>query len=332
MALCAALLGGIAFSGSNAAWQIYALAGLSSFFSAFDLPARQSLVPSLVPPEALTNAFSLHATLFQAGSILGPAIAGIVIGHYGIAWTYWLNALSFGAVIIALLQISFRPTPAAAAAAKQAVISRTAILEGLKFVIRTPIILSSMLLDFFATFFSSATALLPIYAKDILHVGAYGYGWLYASAAIGALISGGLLSLMPEIRKQGNALLISVFIYGVATVAFGTSHQFWFAFVMLAITGAADTVSMIIRNTLRQLHTPDYLRGRMVSINMIFFMGGPQLGELEAGVVAARFGAPLSVISGGLGCILSVAFVAWQWPSLWNYEQREETATISVVD
>jgi len=157
-------------------------------------------------------------------------------------------------------------------------------------------------------------------------VGAFGYGWLYASAAIGALITGTWMSLMPTIGKQGKTLLISVFIYGLATVAFGFSRSFWIAFAALALTGAADTVSMIIRNTLRQLHTPDQLRGRMVSINMIFFMGGPQLGELEAGVLASWFGAPFSVGSGGIGCIIAVACVAWRWPLLWRYESFSREA------
>ncbi len=318
MAVCAAIIGLLAFVGAKSLWPVYLLAALSASFGAFDLPARQALIPSLVPPEDLPNAFSLHATVFQGASILGPGIAGIVIAHFGIAWAFWLNALSFIAVIVALVKISYRPVPGAED--KLPKIGRVAIEEGLQFVRRTPIILSSMLLDFFATFFSSATALLPIYAKDILHVGVFGYGWLFAAAAAGALITGIFMSLMPTIGKQGKTLLISVVIYGLATVVFGFSKSFWFAFTALALTGAADTVSMIIRNTLRQLHTPDQLRGRMVSINMIFFMGGPQLGELEAGVLASWFGAPFSVVSGGIGCIIAVACVAWRWPLLWRYE------------
>jgi MFS family permease len=321
MALCAALLGLIAFSGSKHVWEIYLLAGLSSSFGAFDLPARQSLVPSLVPKEALANAFSLHATLFQAGSIVGPALSGIVIAKFGIAWAYWLNGISFVAVITALLQISYRR---ASSSEEPTVLNKKAIADGLQFVRKTPIIISSMLLDFFATFFSSAMALLPIYAKDILHVGPQGYGWLYAAAAIGALLTGAFMSMMTSIARQGKFLLVSVLIYGLATIAFGVSQTFWFAFAALALTGAADTVSMIIRNTIRQLNTPESLRGRMVSINMIFFMGGPQLGELEAGLVASWRGAPFSVITGGIGAAISVIFVMWRWPALWNYEESPQ--------
>jgi len=320
MAICAMSLGLIAFSGSKSIWAIYVLAALSSSFSAFDLPARQSLMPSLIPKEALANAFSLQATIFEAGSIIGPALSGIVIAKLGIAWAYWLNGISFLAVIVALLQISYRRP---ASVEEQPVFSKKAIEEGLQFVRSTPIIISSMLLDFFATFFSSATALLPIYAKDILHVGPQGYGWLYAAAAIGALATGAFMSLRSAFEHQGKYLLSSVFIYGLATIAFGFSKTFWFAFAALALTGSADTVSMIIRNTIRQLNTPEFLRGRMVSINMIFFMGGPQLGELEAGLIASWWGAPFSVITGGIGAALSVFFVAWKWPALWNYGEKD---------
>jgi len=321
MAVCAFLLGLLAFLGVKAVWPIYALAALAAAFGAFDLPARQSLVPSLVPREDLPNAFSVNATMFQAASILGPAVAGVVIGQAGLHWAYWFNAVSFLAVILAVLAMETRST---VAKEDRPQVNLSAALEGLRFVRSTPIILSSMFLDFFATFFSSATALLPIYAKDILHVGPQGYGWLYASAAVGALVAAVGLTFVRTIPKHGPVLLIAVFIYGFATVLFGLSTTFWLAFVALALTGAADTVSMIIRNAIRQLHTPDHVRGRMVSVNQIFFMGGPQLGELEAGLVAGWFGAPISVITGGIGCLIATAWVARKWPVLWHYDQKVE--------
>ncbi len=318
MATCAFLLGLLAFIGVKAVWPIYVLAALASAFGAFDLPARQSLIPSLVPREDLPNAFSVNATMFQAASILGPAVAGVVIGQAGLHWAYWFNAASFIAVILALLGMKARPT-VAKEDRPQATLS--AALEGLRFVRNTPIILSSMLLDFFATFFSSATALLPIYAKDILQVGPQGYGWLYAASAVGAVVTAVVLSFVHRIPKQGAVLITSVMIYGLATILFGLSATFWLAFAALALTGAADTVSMVIRNTARQLNTPDHVRGRMVSVNQIFFMGGPQLGELEAGLVAGWFGAPISVISGGIGCLIATLWVARKWPMLWRYDQ-----------
>jgi MFS family permease len=177
-----------------------------------------------------------------------------------------------------------------------------------------------MLLDFFATFFSSATALLPIFAQDILRVGARGYGWLYAAPAVGAMAtSAAMVPLVERIERRGAWLLWAIAGYGLATVVFGVSGSFWITFACLAMTGATDTISMVIRNIIRQLETPDRLRGRMTGVNMVFFMGGPQLGELEAGLVANWFGAPFSVITGGLGCLVATAWVAASTPALRRY-------------
>jgi MFS family permease len=179
-----------------------------------------------------------------------------------------------------------------------------------------------MLLDFFATFFSSATALLPIFAQDVLHVGARGYGWLYAAPAVGAVVASAVMVRAVDwIEWRGIVLLASVGVYGAATVGFGLSRLFWVSFACLAMTGVADTVSMIFRNLIRQLETPDRLRGRMVGVNMVFFMGGPQLGELEAGLVANAFGPAISVVSGGLGCLVATAWIASRVPSLRAYRR-----------
>src|SRR4051812_35397396 len=200
--------------------------------------------------------------------------------------------------------------------------SVAAALEGLRFVFRAPLIRSTMLLDFFATFFSSATALLPIFAQDVLHVGARGYGWLYAAPAAGALLASGVMVRAVElIERRGQVLVAAVAAYGVATVAFGLSTTFWLTFGCLALTGAADTVSMVFRNLIRQMETPDHLRGRMTGVNMIFFMGGPQLGELEAGLVANWLGPVVSVVTGGMGCLIATGWVAATTPALRGYRK-----------
>jgi MFS family permease len=181
---------------------------------------------------------------------------------------------------------------------------------------------STMLLDFFATFFSSATALLPIFAQDILHVGARGYGWLYAAPAAGALVASvAMVRLVDDIERRGLTLLWAVAVYGAATVVFGVSTSFWLTFACLAVTGAADTVGMVFRNIVRQLETPDHLRGRMTGVNMVFFMGGPQLGELEAGLMANWFGAVVSVVTGGVGSLLATGWIAAATPSLRGYRK-----------
>jgi len=205
-------------------------------------------------------------------------------------------------------------------------VSLRAAREGLRFVFRSPLIRSTMLLDFFATFFSSATALLPIFAQDILQVGAKGYGWLYAAPAVGAMVtSAALVPLVDRIEQRGQTLLWAIGGYGLATVVFGISRSFWVTFACLMLTGATDTVSMVIRNIIRQLETPDRLRGRMMGVNMVFFQGGPQLGELEAGAVANWLGAPFSVISGGIGCLMATAWVAGSTPVLRRYRRPQLT-------
>jgi len=298
---------------------VYALAALSSAVGAFDLPARQSLVPSLVPREDLPNAISLNTIMQQSSQVLGPALGGIVIATTNVGWAYVFNAISFLAVIIALLMMRGVPSRPEKSTEKDDV-SLHAALEGLRFVFRSPLIRSTMLLDFFATFFSSATALLPIFAQDILKVGARGYGSLYAAPAVGAvMMSAAMVFLTTRIVRRGPVLLWFVGLYGLATVLFGISRSFWLTFAALAMTGMADTVSTVIRNIIRQLETPDRLRGRMVGVNMIFFIGGPQMGEMEAGAVANWLGAPFSVISGGLGCVIAVAWVAFATPELRQY-------------
>ena len=317
MAVSAALLSWVAFAGVRAVWPIYALAAVGAAFGTFDNPARQALIPTLVPVEDLPNAISLNAIMFQTASVVGPAAGGVLIGGLGIGWAYAFNAVSFLCVIAAVLlmrDVSGNPEGSAGR------ISLAAAIEGLRFVFKTPLIRSTMLLDFFATFFASATALLPIFAQDILHVGARGYGVLSAAPSVGAILASlAMVRLVDRIERRGSVLLWAIAFYGLATVVFGFSRLFVLSFVCLAITGAADTVSMVIRNLVRQLVTPDHIRGRMTSVNMIFFMGGPQLGELEAGLVANAWGPVVSVATGGLGCLLVTALVATRTPQLRDY-------------
>lgn len=321
--------------GVRTLWPIYALAAIGAAVGAFDLPARHALVPTLVPREHLPNAISLNAIMLQAASVVGPSVGGLVIAAGGVGWAYLINAVSFGCVIVALLMMRDVPARATrvadpdgerAGAGAADGVSLHAAREGLRFVFGSPLIRSTMLLDFFATFFSSATALLPIFAQDVLHVGARGYGWLYAAPACGALMmSAAMVPLTERIDRRGPTLVWAVAGYGLATVVFGLSRSFWLTFACLALTGATDTVSIVIRNIVRQIETPDRLRGRMAGVNMVFFMGGPQLGELEAGLVANWLGAPFSVVSGGLGCLVATAWVAVTTPTLMRYRRGSDT-------
>jgi MFS family permease len=330
MALSALALALLTLSGHIDLWHIYLLTAIQALAVAFDTPARQSLVPNLVPSRDLPNAFSMNSIAYQTGSIVGPAFSGLAIAYLGQASAYLLNAVSYMAVIVALImmgQVKQQIQPE-----HHAPVSLEAISEGVRFILGHPIILSTMILDFFATFFSSANTLMPIFARDILHVGVVEYGWLSSAQSIGAVTAALILSQYNEIRRQGPIFLVAVVLFGMATISFGLSTTFVAAMLALVIVGAADSVSTIIRNTIRQLQTPDYIRGRMVSVNQIFFMGGPQLGEVEAGTVAQFFGAPLAVISGGIGCILAVGWVVWRWPQLRRYNGDEPILAGATAD
>ncbi len=320
----AATLAWLTFRGAITLWQLYALTALQATAAAFDIPARQALVPNLVPAKDLPNAFSLSSIAFQVGAIVGPALGGWTIAVWGQAYPYLINALSYGAVLLAIWRIG--PVAQQRIQTRRALLDLPAIREGWMFILSQPLIFASMLLDFFATFFSSANTLMPIVARDILGVGEIEYGWLSSAQAIGAVSAALTVSQMGEVRRQGPLFLLSVISFGLATVLFGLARVFWLAMLALILVGAADAVSTIIRNTIRQLLTPDHLRGRMVSVNQIFFLGGPQLGEVEAGVVAQLFGAPFAIVSGGIGCLLAVFWVVRRWPQLWAYDRVEPMA------
>lgn len=294
---------------------IYAISAGAAAITAFDEPARQSLVPHLVPRKHLTNAVSLNTLLWYTGTIIGPGLAGLLIASIGTGWVYAVDAVSFSGVIVALVMMDYRGQKTTGLRG----VGWSALKEGVRFTRHTPLIWSTMLLDFFATFFSSARTMLPIVAGDILGMGVQGYGLLATAQPVGAVLAGAVVAYRKDIRRQGTVLLVSVAVYGLATALFGLSQWAVLSYVLFALTGAGDTVSTVIRGTLRQLLTPDHLRGRMTSVNMVFFMGGPQLGELEAGVVAAAMGVPFAIVTGGIATVLLTIWVAWKYPSLRKY-------------
>jgi MFS family permease len=297
---------------------IYGLAALGGVASAFDPPARQALLTQLVPVDALPNALSLYMTTYQIAAVSGPALGGALLAWKGVEPIYLLDVLSYFAVVVALLAMEHKaPTRGLSQ------MSAAAALEGLRFLRRSPIILSTMLLDFVATFLAGSLLLLPFFADQLLQVGPRGLGLLYAAQPLGATVAGAALSVLPTIKRQGFAIVVSVALYGAAIVVFGLSSWFPLSLFALAASGAADTVSAVMRQTVRQLLTPDELRGRMTSVNMMFFIGGPQLGEVEAGVVAKLAGVRLSVWSGGALCVLAAIAAAAIVPSLRTYEQGD---------
>ena len=319
MAIFSLILAFTTSNGSVTAPIIYLMIAANSLAGVFDTPARQSIIPLLVPKQQFVNAVSLMTTMWHTAIVLGPTVSGFIIASFGVVSVYIFNALTFSVSIAALLLMK----KGGREAATRSSFSLSAVVDGLRFVFKTPLMYSSMLLDFFATFFSSATVLLPIFAKDILQVGPQGLGVLYAAPSLGAISGGLLISSFSKVHKQGKLLISGVLLYGLATFLFGFTRHFSLSLIILYFTGLGDVISTIIRNTIRQLSTPDHLRGRMVSVNMIFFMGGPQLGEVEAGLLAAAVGTPLSVSIGGLGTIIVTLLIAYFVPKLRKYQGNE---------
>ena len=338
MAVVTGVLALLTLRGQDSVWLLYATYALLGAASAFDNPARQSLVPRLVPTVDLPAAITLNLTAMQAAQIGGPAFAGFLIARltgpaaasavsadaHSLGWIYAANAVSYLGVVIALATLRASGEVALPASGQHEGVVASA-REGLRFVFRTPLLVWTMGLDFVATFFSGALSLLPIVADEVLGVGAVGYGWLVAAPAAGALLGSLFTSVRVLPRRQGRVLLWAVAGYGASTIVFGLSRSFLLTFLALATSGLADLVSTVIRHTLRQLLTPDALRGRMTSVAMIFFMGGPQLGEMEAGLVASFFvsqivGVTVSIVSGGVLTTLAVIAVAMRSRALRDYE------------
>ena len=322
LGLVALILGLHPAQGAISLWMLFGLVAVQSVAVAFDVPARQALIPSLVSREDLASAYSLTSIASKVGGILGPAISGLVIAYLGLQWAYWINGISYLAVIAALIAMGDIET---IIEKKPFEIQSTFldIREGIEFIKNSPIIFSAMILDFFGSFFSSANTLLPFVAMDILHVGPIQYGWLSASQSIGTMLVGLYLSQKHNLSRQGLLISVSVAAFGLVTILFGVSTSFWLTMLALILIGAFDGLSTIIRNTVRQLLTPDAMRGRMMSITQIFFKGGPQLGEVESGLAAQLFGVPFAIISGGVGCVLAALFVVKKFPQLWKYNGDE---------
>lgn len=308
--------------GRTSIWMLFALVAVQAVASTFDVPARQALIPSLVPKEDLPSAYSLTTIAAKVGGILGASISGLVIAYMGIQWAYWLNGVSYLAVVIALIAMGN-----VRSVIENKPFNRrqtfTDIRAGFKFMKESPVILSVMIVDFFGTFFSSAKTLLPFVATDILKVGAVEYGWLSAAQSMGTLMTGLYLSQKRKLRRQGLLIASSVTAFGMATVLFGLSKVFWLTMLALFLIGVFDGFSSIIRNTVRQLLTPDEMRGRMMSIMQISTKGGPQLGEMESGLAAQLLGVPLAIVTGGIGCIIAAWAVVRKFPILLKFDGAE---------
>ncbi len=293
---------------------LYALAALIAAAHSFEQPARIALLPALVPRELFPRAVTISSTNQALAFATGPAIGGLVIASSGIATAY-LTYL----VLVALAFVCVLLLRSGGGSGTRNPVTIAAVREGLSFVWKQPVILGCMSLDMFAVIFGGATALLPVYAKEILKVGPSGYGMLTSSLEVGALAMSVALMLRKPIQRQGRALLGAVFVFGLATIVFGLSRSFPLSLVAYMVVGMADQVSVVMRSTAVQMSTPDALRGRVSAVSMLFIGASNQLGAAESGFVAAATNATFSVVSGGIGCLVTLALVAYYVPGLRAY-------------
>ncbi len=292
---------------------IFVVVLIAASVSAFEFPTRQAIIPGLVRREEMADALSLSMVMMQLTFIIGPTAGGFAIAWIGVANTYWFDVISYFVVIGSLLLMVVPRIPAE----KRAQASIGALVDGMKFLRAHPVILAVLSLDFFATFFGSPRALLPIYASDILHIGPQGLGILMAATPIGAVALAPFTGLIGRISRQGLGVVLAIIVWGLCITAFGLSPTpLWLGVLFLAGAGAADMVSMILRGLVIQLTTPDEFRGRISAVNAMFVIGGPMLGQFESGLVAGLFTPEFSVVSGGLACIFATLAIVALVPSL----------------
>lgn len=314
--VCAALLLTFTVRGSTATWPVFAAMVLFGIARAFAMPTGQALLPNLVPPEDFGRAVALTSSTFQIATIVGPALGGVLylVGPafvYGTVGVILLIALVLMNGVKGGAHKTREPEPA----------TWHTLLSGLRFVRSRPVVLGAISLDLFAVLFGGATALLPIYASDILKVGPSGLGLLRTAPGVGASVCAIALAIAPVTRRVGLWMFAGVAVFGLATIVFGTTTNFWIALLALAALGAGDMVSVYIRHLLVQLETPDAIRGRVSAVNAVFIGASNELGEFESGLTAKWFGTVRAVVVGGIATV-AVA-IAWSrlFPMLWRMDR-----------
>ncbi|MEO6870613.1 MAG: MFS transporter [Chthoniobacterales bacterium] len=289
----------------------YVVMLLSGSARTFGWAARASFFPTLMPRDDFANAVTWNSSMFQIASVVGPALAGLLIVRLGFPFIYALDACC--ALVFFLLALPIKKVRES----KRVTTSPwESLAEGIRFVAGRKVILAAITLDMFAVLLGGATALLPIFADQILHCGPIGLGWLRAAPAVGSFGMAVLIAFLPPMRNAGRTLLWCVSGFGLATIVFGLSTWFWLSLAMLFVTGVFDSVSVVVRQTLVQLLTPDEMRGRVSAVNNIFIGTSNEFGAVESGLTAAVFGPVISVVGGGIGTILVVLGVALKWPEV----------------
>jgi len=311
---------GLAVCGLGLAWTswvqaplpyIYALLFGTGTFRALGWPASSALVTGLVPAKTFSNAATWRSNAYQLASTLGPLVGGFLLAWWSPVLVFLIDAAS--SMVLAVCMLFVRPRPQERVVEPR---SWRALLQGIHFLRRQPIILSTMTLDMVAVLFGGVVALLPIFSTQVFHMGAIGLGWMRAMPALGSIAMGMIIALRPPIERGGRTILITVTVFGVATIVFALSTSFALALTALFILGAADNISVVIRQTVLQLLTPDSMRGRVTAVSVIFIGSSNELGEFESGVTASLLGLVPSVVFGGVMTLVTVAVVSVIWPEL----------------
>lgn len=316
-ALCGAVLLQLTWGNNAETWPIYVVSVILGIVRITGSPTSKALVLALVPPEASSSAIAYSAASFQIATIGGPALGGLAY-IFGAAAVYWTAV--FFLVLAGLFNILIRTRNSGG----KRPLDLENMLAGLRFIIARPVMLGAISLDLFAVLFGGIVALLPIYAKDILHVGATGLGFLRGAPALGAAFMALLLARLPIRHGVGRKLFVSVAIFGLATIGFGLSQSFVLSFMLLVVLGAADMISVYVRTHLTQLQTPDAMRGRVASVSMLFVTASNELGEFESGVTASWFGTVPATILGGVMTLAVAALCAWRIPALRKIDRFED--------
>ena len=298
-------------------WLVYVILLARGAGQAYNNPARQALLPQLVPPELFGNAVTWASSAFQVAAVVGPGLGGIIVAiEGGATGAYIISSLLTVISWWTLIEIRGGRDSRTAQVERKERMTLKSLAAGVRFVRDTKVILAAITLDLFAVLLGGATALLPVFAKDILHVGPDGLGWLRAAPSVGALLVAVALAHRPLMKRTGPTLLLSVAGFGIATIVFGLSRSFWLSLLMLFLLGLLDGISMIIRSTLVQLRTPDEMRGRVSAVNSVFIDMSNELGGFESGTLAAFVGPVTAVVAGGVGTLIVVGSVALVWPEL----------------
>jgi MFS family permease len=311
-AVCSAFLLMFAVRGVAAVGPIYAVLLVNGTVRAFNAPAAQSFLPLILPREVFANAVSWNSSAFQVSTIAGPMIGGVLYGLTGSPqYVYGTALVAYSAAAVALSGVQL-----AAGAMPQAINAAANVLGGLRYIWHNKLVLGAISLDLFAVLLGGAVALLPVYAREILQVGASGLGLLRSAPGIGAVLTSVIVAHRPLRRKAGLAMLWCVCTFGACTVVFGLSRNLALSVGMLLLLGAADTISVIVRSTMIQLSTPDAMRGRVSAVNMVFIGASNEVGQFESGLTAQWLGTVPAVVLGGVGTIVIVCLWAWLFPSL----------------